>query len=121
MRLDLAINVKKGDTLYNCFMQPVVVYAARTNISDDGSVTDINFTVINTRLESIFYNYKDLYFVDLHDEDDAEQSWVNWAKNNQDFFDTFDHIETIKEIYRIGFYDGFEHRKYANYLAEMQK
>jgi hypothetical protein len=121
MRLDLAIDVSKGDTLYNCFMQPLVVADVEINRCNDGHINNINFVVVNTGLQSAVYNYSNLYFGDLEDEDDAEKAWINWAKNNKDFFDTFDHIETIKEIYRVGFYDGFEHRKYTNYLAEMQK
>lgn len=121
MRLDLAIDVSKGDTLYNCFMQPLVVADVEVSRCNNGHINNINFVVVNTGLQSAVYNYSNLYFGDLEDEDDAEKAWINWAKNNKDFFDTFDHIQTIKEIYRVGFYDGFEYRKYTNYLEEMQK
>jgi hypothetical protein len=121
MRLDLAEAVQKGDTLYNCFREPLVVADKEMVRCNNGHISSINFHVVNTGLQALLYDCEDLYFYDLEDEDDAERSWINWAKNNKDFFDTFDHIETIKEIYRIGFYDGFEHQKYTSYLKEMQK
>lgn len=121
MRIDLADTVEVGDTIYNCFMQPLVVSSIDKQLADDGTITNIVFTVVNTGLQASQYDYEHVYFADLYGEHDSEKSWVNWAKNNMDFFETFDHIETMKEIYQTGFADGFEHKKHISYEEQMQK
>lgn len=121
MRQDLAIGTNIGDTLYNCFMEPLTVVEKTVFNHENGSVSDIKFVVKDQANNTHSYKYEDLYFSDLADEDDAEKSWINWAKNNKDFFDIFDHITTIKEIYKIGFCEGFEYKKYLTHMESMQK
>lgn len=121
MRLDLAETVQKGDTLYNCFREPLVVAEKEVSRLDNGHISSINFHVVNTGLHALLYNCEDLYFYDLEDEDDAEKSWINWAKDNKDFLTTFDHLETTKEIYKTAFANGFEYRRYVSNKEQMQK
>lgn len=123
MRIDLAQDVNIGDTLYNCFMQPLKVKDRITySVDTYPSSRDIKFIVADANNHYLHeYSYKDLYLADLEGECDEEKSWVDWAKDNKDFFDTFDHIETIKEIYKIGFGNGFDHQKYVSYQEQMQK
>lgn len=121
MRLDLANTVNTGDVVYNCFMQPCVVKHKTVDYDDDISPHWIHFVVTDPNHNTQNYSFKDVYLENLEDEDDAEKSWVEWAKNNQDFFDSFDHIETSKEIYRTAFYNGFEHKQRHSYEEQMQK
>ena len=116
MRIDLADNIKLGDVVYNCFMDELVV----TSIYGKGS-SKIIFSTIDTRLHRSNYNFSDLYLTDLEGESDDEKSWVNWAKDNRDFFNEFDHIETMKDLYKIGFCRGFEHRQKITFEEAMQK
>jgi hypothetical protein len=122
MRTDIAHGINIGDTVYNCFMEPLIVQEKTVYLVDGPNNSHhIKFIVKDTSNNTHAYSYEDLYLENLEDEDDAEKSWVDWAKNNKDFFDLFDHIETIKEIYRIGFYNGFDHKKQYSYQEMMQK
>lgn len=117
MRLDLAANVKVGDTVYNCFMDTLVITSIYHNTSENTLV----FSTIDTRLNRANYAPEDIYLSDLEDETDDEKSWVGWAKDNRDFFDEFDHIETMKEVYKIAFCNGYEHKKKITLEEALQK
>lgn len=117
MRSDIAAGVSPGDTVYNCFMEPLIVIEKLVLIQD----RTINFRVRDCRNNIHTYACEDLYLANLEDEDDAEKAWVNWAKDNKDFLITFDHIETTKEIFKVGFGQGFEHRRKYSYEEMMQK
>lgn len=121
MRIDLADNIKIGDTIYNCFMDSLVVSSITKQVSDDSGYHKIIFDTIDTRLNHIKYDANDLYLHDLYGESDDEKSWINWAKENRDFFAEFDHIETMREIYKIGFCNGFEHKRKTLHEELMQK
>jgi hypothetical protein len=123
MRIDLACGVNIGDTLYNCFMQPLKVKDRITySVDTYPSSRDIKFIVSDSNNGHIHeYSHKDLYLADLEGECDEEKSWVNWAKDNKDFFEAFDHIETMKEIYKIGFGNGFDYKRQITYDEIMQK
>jgi hypothetical protein len=115
MRHDLASGVKLGDTIYNCFMDTLVVTSIYVN---DNTIV---FSTIDTRLNRASYDSNDVYLSDLEGETDDEKSWVNWSKENRDFFEEFDHIETMKEIYKIGFCNGFEYKRQIAFEEIMQK
>lgn len=117
MRFDIAQAVNIGDTLYNCFMEPLVVQNKTVFAID----RHIKFIMIDHCNNIHGYSFNDLYLPDLEDEDDAEKAWVNWAKDNKDFLLTFDHIETTKEIFKIGFGRGFDYRRQCSYKEMMQK
>lgn len=122
MRNDIAIGIKPGDTVYNCFMEPLIVQYKINGTLDlfpDDRCTKLIVKDSNDQQHE--YDCEDLYLTDLADEDDAEKSWVLWAKDNKDFFDTFDHITTTKEIYKTAFYNGFEHKKRYSYSEQLQK
>lgn len=106
MRLDLACNIKVGDVVYNCFMDELVI----TAISKDINPKQIFFGTVDTKLHRASYDSNDVYLKNCEGESDEEKSWVNWAKDNREFFEEFDHIETMREIYKIGFGNGFQHR-----------
>lgn len=121
MRIDLAQSVKVGDTVYNCFMDKLVVSSILKEVGSNGAFDRIVFSTVDTRLHNASYDPADIYFEDLYGESDDEKSWVEWAKNNRDFLYTFDHIETTKEIYKTGFCNGFEHKRKMSYEEMMQK
>lgn len=115
MRIDLAKAIKVGDTLYNCFMDPMVV----TSIYKDNN--NIIFSTIDTKLYRRGYSYEDIYFSDLYGESDEEKSWINWIKNNRDTLDTFDDIENSKKMYKIGFANGFQYKHQISIEEMLQK
>lgn len=117
MRNDVASSVNIGDLVYNCFMEPLIV----VNKMVYTEYNNPQFSVKDRHGDISHYSCENLYLSDLEDEDDAEKAWVNWAKNNKDFCETFDHIETIREIYRTGFADGFEYRRNVTHKEQMQK
>lgn len=122
MRPDIALGIKVGDTVYNCFMEPLIVHENIVYTADTHPKHDyIKFVVKDVHHNMHNYACEDLYLADLEDEDDAEKAWVNWAKDNKDFFDTFDHFEVSKEIYKIGFANGFEYKKQLSFEEMMQK
>jgi len=119
MRLDLADHLKVGDKVYNCFMEPLTIISINKTAAHN--TYKIIFTTTNTSSHKAEYDYKDLYLEDLYGESDDEKAWVNWAKENKDFVDTFDHIETMKEIYKTAFCHGFEYKKHISFEEMMQK
>jgi hypothetical protein len=92
-----------------------------TSIYKEFGFPKIVFTTVDTRLHRASYDSNDVYLKNLEEECDEEKSWVNWAKDNRDFFEEFDHIETMKEIYKIGFGNGFDHKRKMTYDEIMQK
>lgn len=122
MRPDIALGVKVGDTLYNCFMEPLTVHEKTVYTADTHPRHDyIKFVVKDIRNNVHNYACEDLYLGDLEDEDDAEKAWINWAKDNKDFLITFDHIETTKEVFKVGFGRGFDYKRQYTYEEMMQK
>lgn len=121
MRIDLAHNVKVGDKVYNCFMDELVITSIYHDLKDESGFHKIVFGTVDTRLHRASYDSSELYLQDLEGESDEEQSWVNWAKDNRDFFLEFDHIETMKEIYKTGFGNGFQHKRKISFEEMMQK
>lgn len=124
MRQDLAININIGDTLYNCFMEPLTVINKKVWFSNPdhySSIGWIKFIVRDSHNNTHEYSSNDLYLKNLDDESDEEKSWINWAKDNKEFFESFDHIETMKEIYKIGFSQGFEYKKILSHQEILQK
>lgn len=122
MRPDIAFGVKVGDTVYNCFMEPLIVHEKIVCAADTHPRHDyIKFVVKDVNNNIHNYACEDLYPADLEDEDDAEKAWVNWAKDNKDFLITFDHIETTKEVFKVGFGQGFDHKKHYTHEEMMQK
>lgn len=122
MRPDIAAGVKPGDTVYNCFMEPLKVNQKIVHTSDvHPSSHYVQFIVEDNSNNTHNYYCQDLYLADLEDEDDGEKAWVNWAKDNKDFLITFDHLETTKEVFKMGFAQGFEHKRRCSYEEMMQK
>jgi hypothetical protein len=111
----LADSIKVGDIVYNVFMQKLVVSSI---VQENGGLV---FALVDTGLNTHYYSYEDIYFEDLYGESDEEKSWINWAKNNKDFVETFDHLSTIKWIYQQGFAEGFVYRQKISFEEIMQK
>ena len=124
MRLDLAMGLKIGDTVYNAFMDKLVITSRLDRINDEGTkVCDIVFGTVDTRLHSESYIFDDLYFEDLEGESDEEKSFVNWAKDNRDFFgsDEYMNCNIIKQAYKQGFAMGFNAKLTYSHEEQMQK
>jgi len=117
MRLDLANEIQIGDTVYNCFMSKLIVDSIH---KDNAGVGNFHRIVFRTA-EGVEYDSQDVYLQDLYGESDDEKSWVSWAKENQDFFETFDHIATMKEVYKVAFCNGFEYKRQITFEEMMQK
>lgn len=117
MKIHNAAGIQPGDMVYNCFMEQFKVVEKTVLIPDH----NIKFIVRDEYNNTHSYSCDDLYLKDLEDEDDAEKAWINWAKDNKDFFNIFDHIEASKEMYKIGFAHGFEYKKNNTYKELMQK
>jgi hypothetical protein len=117
MRIDIANNLKIGDIIFNCFMDELIV----TSIHKDIKSQQVFFGTVDTRLNKQSYNFRDVYDKDFTDESDDEKAWVNWAQDNRDFFDEFDHIETMREVYKTAFCHGFEHKQRIKFEEAMQK
>lgn len=121
MRTDIGAHLNIGDTVYNCFWEKLMIVEKTSYSLDSGSATNLRFVVRDSQNNTHTYDCEDLYLYDLEDEDDAEKSWIGWAKENKDFFDLFDHITTLKEIYKTGFANGFEYKRKISFEEMMQK
>lgn len=122
MRSDIAMGVKIGDTVYNCFMEEFTIQEKTVFTADTHpSYHYIKFVVKDKNNNIYDYACSELYLHDLLDEDDAEKAWVGWAKDNKNFFSTFDHIATNKELFKIGFGRGFQYQRQISYEEMMQK
>jgi hypothetical protein len=124
MRLDLAMNMKIGDVAYNAFMDKLVITSRFDRVNGDGTkIADIIFGTIDTRLRAESYMFDDLYFADLEGESDEEKSFVNWAKDNRDFFgsDEYENCNLLKQAYKQGYAMGFNSRLKTSYEEQMQK
>lgn len=84
-------------------------------------IDTITFTAVNSQMATEKYDYRDIYLLDLEGEDDAEKSWIDWIKDNRDFFVTNNDIVTTKEIFKIGYGRGFNYRRIISYEEMMQK
>lgn len=126
MRLDLAKDVQVNNLLYNCFREPLVVKEKNifyTNDPNHRHIQSIKFRVLDSQSHTHLYDSEDLYLAEpnMDDEDDIEKAWINWATENKDFIETFDHVVTVKEIYKTGFAHGFEHKRKVLFEEMMQK
>lgn len=118
MRLDYALNLKIGDIVYNCFMDKMVIKSIKYFFEDMKHTTNQReFYMTNDTI----YDANHIYLENLDGESDEEKSWVNWAKDNRDFFETFDHIDVLKSIYTTGFANGFEFKKTLQSEEQLQK
>ena len=121
MRIDIGDHLNVGDSVYNCFWEKFTVQDKTVLYRDNGTISCLKFIVKDSQNNAHGYECEDLYLEDMVDEDDAEKSWVTWATENKDFFDLFDHITTLKEIYKTGFANGFEYKRKISFEEMMQK
>ena len=122
MNFHSAQTVKINDTVYDCFMDENKVIAIEYDLSNHDEISyKLIFTLKDLQGYFKKFNYEDVYLKDLEHEDEDEKSWVNWAKDNKDFFTEFDHFHTIKAIYKHGFAEGFKYRQKYSYEEMMQK
>lgn len=123
MRLDLAMNLKVGDIVYNAFMDELVI-TSRFDQKDNvyKKLYSIVFATVDTRLHRESYPFDDLYFKDLEGESDEEKSFVTWAKDNRDFFEEDSTcFYMMKECYKQGYAMGFHAKRHYSYEEQMQK
>lgn len=122
MNFDTAQTVKIDDKLYDCFMEEYTVVAIEYDLSNHDELSyRLIFTLKDSHNFLKKFNYDDVYLKNLEHEDEEEKSWVNWAKDNKDFFTEFDHLSTIKAIYKHGFAEGFQYKKVHSYEEMTQK
>lgn len=121
MRLDIAMSVNVGESVFNCFNDYLTVSEKKIFYTDKGKINNIIFVTEDSKGLVHKYDHEDLYVDDMEDESDTEKAWVGWASQNKDFLETFDHIATIRNIYIEGFVEGFKNKLKYSYLEQMQK
>ena len=115
MRLDIAQTINPGDTVYNCFMEPLKVTGKIKFYSSSDKLDRIEFIIGDSR-----YNYTDLYLKDMDDESDEETSWVYWASLNKDILIN-ENIDLIRKAYIAAFANGYSYKRNIRYQEMMQK
>lgn len=111
MRLDQLTSLCKGDTIINCFSEPLVFLKA------EGA----NAVVVNTSLETEIYACRNVYLQDMYEESDEEISWIKWAtKNAKDVKNNLD-LDIAKFIYIQAFANGFMHKLRITAEEQLQK
>jgi hypothetical protein len=118
---NIALSIHVGDPVYNCFMDKLTVKALSYEFNNNGKVSSIIFNTVDNNNKNGTYSFENLYDKDITWESDEEKAWISWASQNKDFVLEFDHIDTIKNIYKIGFANGFDYRRKINYEELMQK
>ncbi len=128
MRLDLAMNLKIGDVVFNAFGEQLIIeYGDIWNskiISPKIAEADIRekgiiFNTIDTRFCSTKYMFDDIYLEDLYGESDEEKSFVNWVRDNKVEDNTCFFI--MKQAYKQGYAMGFSYKYQYSYEEQIQK
>lgn len=121
MRPDQAKILVSGDKVVNTFMTELTVKSI--NITHNNKEELLHVLVITTdnNGKQETYHHEDVYLPDLDGVSDEEKSWLNWAKDNEDFLEEFDHLPSVRLIYMRGFAQGFEYKKQLSYEEMMQK
>lgn len=121
MRIDQAQNLKIGDKVLNTFMSHLTVNSIKMVHLDNEELLHILVTTSDEANSRDTYHHEDIYLPDLDGVSDEEKSWLNWAKDNSDFIEEFDHLPSIRNIYMSGFANGFEHKLRYSHEELMQK
>jgi hypothetical protein len=117
MRLDQAKELKIGDSIYNCFLDKLII----TGIHQD-DVKELIFSTIDTKFTSSAYYYDDLYLLDLSILSQSEAAFLDWTKNNKDLIkNNIEYYQLLKKIFREGFDKGYEFRLIINAEEQLQK
>lgn len=117
----IAISTHVGDQVYNCFMDELIVKSYFYKYDNNGRLSSITFDTLDKNNNTKTYSFDNLYDKDFTWESDEEKSWIEWASQNKDFVLEFNHIDTIKNIYKIGFANGFDYRRKIKHEEIMQK
>jgi hypothetical protein len=118
---NIAISTHVGDRVYNCFMDELIIKSHYYKYDNNGKLSSIIFDTLDKNNNTKTYSFDNLYDKDFTWESDEEKSWISWASQNKDFILEFDHIDTIKNIYQIGFTNGFDYRRSIKHEELMQK
>lgn len=118
---NIALSIHVGDTVYNCFKDKLTVKSFSYKFDNHGKVSSIIFDTLDKNNNTKTYSFDNLYDKDFTWESDEEKSWISWASQNKDFVLEFNHIDTIKNIYMIGFVNGFDYRRKIKHEEIMQK
>ena len=118
MRLDIALGIEAGDTVYNCFREPMKVVGKTKFYNPSGRLDRIEFFVVGSITSE--YNYTDIYLANLEDESDEETSWVHWASFNKDILINHD-LGMLRQVYIAAFANGCEYKRNIHYQEMMQK
>lgn len=111
MRPDQANLLNKGETIINCFSEPLVF------LKTEGATV----IVVNTGLETEVYPCGNLYLKDMDEESDEEISWINWATQNANYIKTKLDLDIVKFAYKQGFANGFSYKLRLTAEEQLQK
>lgn len=121
MRPDQAQTLVSGDKVVDSFMTHLTVKSVKSVHNHNEELLHILIITEDGDRKQDTYHHEDVYLPDLDGVSDEEKSWLNWAKENQDFLEEFDHLPSVRLIYMRGFAQGFEYKKQLSYEEMMQK
>lgn len=121
MRPDQAQILVSGDKVVDSFMTQLTVKSVKSVHNHNEELLHILIITEDSDCKQDTYHHEDVYLPDLDGVSDEEKSWLNWAKENQDFLEEFDHLPSVRLIYMRGFADGYSYKKKISYEEAMQK
>ena len=121
MRSDQAQTLVTGDKVIDSFMTHLTVKSVKSVHNHNEELLHILVITSDENGKQDTYHHEDIYLPDLDGVCDEEKSWLNWAKENQDFIEEFDHLPSIRLIYMRGFSDGFQYKRERTAEEYLQK
>lgn len=121
MRPDQAQTLVAGDTVVDSFMTHLIVKSAKSVHNHSEELLHILVTTTDDHGKQYTYHHEDVYLPDLDGVSDEEKSWLNWAKDNEDFLEEFDHLPSVRLIYMNGFSEGFQYKRQITAAESLQK
>lgn len=121
MRPDQAQILVSGDKVIDTFMTELTVKSVKAVHNHNEELLHILVITEDINKKQDVYHHEDIYLPDLEGVSDEEKSWLNWAKENQDFLEEFDYLPSVRLIYMKGFADGYLYKRKVSYEEMMQK
>ena len=121
MRPDQAQTLEAGDKVVDSFLTHLIVKSVKSVHNHNEELLHILVITSDKHGKQDTYHHEDVYLPNLDGVCDEEKSWLNWAKENQDFIEEFDHLPSVRLIYMKGFADGFQHKREMTAQEYLQK
>lgn len=121
MRPDQAQTLGIGDKVVDSFMTHLTVKSVKSVHNHNEELLHILVIAEDKYGKQDTYHHEDVYLPDLDGVGDEEKSWLNWAKDNEDFLEEFDHLPSVRLIYMRGFSDGFQYKRQITAAESLQK